>query len=388
MSRIVKDRVKETASTSGLAAFTLAGAVANFVSFASRMAVGDTTYYCADSGTQWEVGIGTYSAANTLTRSAVLDSSDAGAPVNFTAAPTVFMTIPAAIVQSGGLAASVAFSARSTAGQGIANNVPAKVTLNAKDYDTAGVFDATTNSRFQPLVAGYYLVNFGINGSSGGASFYGQFANLYKNGADIANGSGRGNWAYGNSAGAVFVDAGVASTRIVYLNGTTDYLELYGRVVGSGALTVTGFMEGFLLQPTSNGVVDKARISKTNAQNTVQNNVTKILFNNVSHDTGGIVDIANSRITPKKAGYYECKWRTSCAASAVRIFTTLQKNGNEVSRGIDLTTTTLTTPASSGADTIYCNGTTDYLEVFVYCGGVIGLESFDFTTFLQVTGPF
>lgn len=87
MSWVVVDRVKETTTTTGTGDIALAGAVSQFQAFSSVCAIGDTFYYAivGQSGTEWEVGFGTYSALNTLTRTRVLASSNAGAAVNFSA---------------------------------------------------------------------------------------------------------------------------------------------------------------------------------------------------------------------------------------------------------------------------------------------------------------
>jgi len=98
MALVVKDRVKETSTTTGTGTITLAGAVAGFQSF-SVIGNANTTYYAiVDSvaGT-WEVGIGTYTASGTtLSRDTVLESSNANALVNFAAgSKDVFVTYPA-----------------------------------------------------------------------------------------------------------------------------------------------------------------------------------------------------------------------------------------------------------------------------------------------------
>ena len=97
------DRVQETATTTGTGDITLAGAVTGFSTFASRYSTGDTLYYgineCASGGTPtgaWEVGLGTYSAANTLARTTVLASSNSDALVSFAAGDKrVFVTMTA-----------------------------------------------------------------------------------------------------------------------------------------------------------------------------------------------------------------------------------------------------------------------------------------------------
>ncbi len=99
MALVVKDRVKETTTTTGTGALSLAGAEANFIAFSAALSDGDTTYYAIVDSTNddFEVGLGTYaSAGNTLTRTTVLASSNAGSAVNLSAGTKdVFVTYPA-----------------------------------------------------------------------------------------------------------------------------------------------------------------------------------------------------------------------------------------------------------------------------------------------------
>jgi len=96
MALVLKDRVKETSTTTGTGTFTLLGAAAGFQSF-SVIGDGNTTYYTIDGGTEWEVGIGTYTLlGTTLSRDTVLESSNSGSLVNFSAGTkSVFCTYPA-----------------------------------------------------------------------------------------------------------------------------------------------------------------------------------------------------------------------------------------------------------------------------------------------------
>ena len=96
MALIVKDRVKETTTTTGTGTITLGGAVSGFQSFAA-IGNGNTTFYTIAGGAEWEVGIGTYtSSGTTLSRDTVLASSAAGAKVSFSAGTKdVFVTYPA-----------------------------------------------------------------------------------------------------------------------------------------------------------------------------------------------------------------------------------------------------------------------------------------------------
>ena len=96
MALVVKDRVKETTTTTGTGTLTLAGVASGFQSF-SVIGDGNTTYYTIDGGTEWEVGVGTYtSSGTTLSRDTILESSNGGTAVNFSAGTkNVFVTYPA-----------------------------------------------------------------------------------------------------------------------------------------------------------------------------------------------------------------------------------------------------------------------------------------------------
>ncbi len=93
MTLRIADRVKETTTTTGTGALTLAGAMTGFRAFSSVCtSPSDTCYYAIQgvdgSGVatgEWEVGLGTYSGANTLTRTTVLSSSNANAVVSLSA---------------------------------------------------------------------------------------------------------------------------------------------------------------------------------------------------------------------------------------------------------------------------------------------------------------
>jgi hypothetical protein len=96
MALVLKDRVKETTTTTGTGTYTLAGAVTGFQSF-SVIGNTNTTYYAITDGTNWEVGIGTYTASGTtLSRDTILESSNSNNAVNWGAgSKDIFCTYPA-----------------------------------------------------------------------------------------------------------------------------------------------------------------------------------------------------------------------------------------------------------------------------------------------------
>ena len=215
MAHIVADRIKETTSTTGTGSLTLTGAVAGFKTIASRLtADGDTGWFCAVNGSEWEVFLGTRSSASVLARTAVLASSNADAAVNFSAAPTVFSTVPGAKIAATGPIFSAYRSGNQT---GVTNNTYVKVQLDEVEFDTTGCFDNTTNYRFTPNVAGFYRFEWLVDAR--GTSLTVGHTQLWKNGELHKNGS----WAAHSSNVSLSVGAAV-----VYMNGSTDYVELYG----------------------------------------------------------------------------------------------------------------------------------------------------------------
>jgi hypothetical protein len=96
MALVIKDRVKETTTTTGTGAYTLAGAEQGYQAF-SVIGDGNTTYYTCTDNTEWEVGIGTYTASGTtLARTTILASSNSDAAVNWAAGEKfIFVTQPA-----------------------------------------------------------------------------------------------------------------------------------------------------------------------------------------------------------------------------------------------------------------------------------------------------
>ena len=97
MALVLKDRVKETTTTTGTGSFSLAGAVTGYDSF-GQIGNGNTTYYAVylDGGSEWEVGLGTYTSPSTLARTTILASSNAGSAVNFSAGQkTIWCDYPA-----------------------------------------------------------------------------------------------------------------------------------------------------------------------------------------------------------------------------------------------------------------------------------------------------
>ena len=124
----------------------------------------------------------------------------------------------------------VAASAYQSTGQSIPNVTWTKVSLAAEDFDTLGYFDSTTNYRFQPLIGGFYQVSGSLLFGTSCAVI---ICAIFKNGTEFKRGvqsgtTGSSGW-------------GSAVSSLVYLNGSSDYLELYGyHSLGSANVTSGG----------------------------------------------------------------------------------------------------------------------------------------------------
>lgn len=184
----VWDRLKEQASTSGLTAFTLTGAVAGFLAFSDRLTTnGDTTFYAAVYNNEWEVGLGTRTSSTVLARTAVIASSNGDAAVNFTAAPVVYSTTPGPTVSA--LLRAPAFRAYQSSSQALASGTLTAINFQTENYDTHNAFASnqfTVPTGFPGLYhfKGSISENGFGNGLGGGAT-----VTLYQNGTAVARGT-------------------------------------------------------------------------------------------------------------------------------------------------------------------------------------------------------
>jgi hypothetical protein len=113
-----------------------------------------------------------------------------------------------------------AFIARKTATQTIVSGALTKAVMEVEDYDTDNCFDLA-NSRFTPNVPGFYQVSALMYAAPSSGAAY---AHIYKNGADYLYGTGAPQGVSGASG-------------LVYMNGTTDYLEFW---VSSNTTSLSG----------------------------------------------------------------------------------------------------------------------------------------------------
>jgi hypothetical protein len=111
-----------------------------------------------------------------------------------------------------------------SANQTITAGVYTKLQFNNEVFDTDACYDPTTNYRFTPNKEGYYLVTgYAIIYRLAGPTLGTYILRLNKNGSLAKT-------LYG--VGVTVFDEG--SSHLIYMNGTTDYLELFGYGDGGG----------------------------------------------------------------------------------------------------------------------------------------------------------
>ena len=122
-----------------------------------------------------------------------------------------------------------AFTAyRNTTNQSFTSGVNTKIAYNAEDFDTNNNFDSTTNYRFTPTTAGYYLISASM--TYGGTLTRVQLK-LYKNGSNYSR------WIDTNGSDNTGIYNG---TSLVYANGSSDYFEVYGEFTGTSPVIFAG----------------------------------------------------------------------------------------------------------------------------------------------------
>ena len=174
----------------------------------------------------------------------ILEDATANA---FDAGPFVLSEAPISV-------ANPAFKAFLSASQtGLTSSADTKVNFDAIEYDVGGYYDNTTNYRYTPLVAGYYLIVF--SASCGGAIDIEDFIlNIVKN--DIFVTQGRLHMT--GLTNDDFFASSIHTQDIIHMNGTTDYLHCSARVHSEEATSPEirlgmdrSYFSGLLLQRTS-----------------------------------------------------------------------------------------------------------------------------------------
>jgi hypothetical protein len=139
----------------------------------------------------------------------------------------------------------------------------------------------------------------------------------------------------GNTSGSVTLDApAVSGSTVITLPTTTGTMMVNGPAFSAYAASP---------QSITSGVV------------------TKVLFGTEEFDTNN--NFASSTFTPTVAGYYQVNAQVYTGTPQSRLIFYIYKNGSSYKTGSDLNSSAYGTTMST---LVYMNGSTDYLDVYVY----------------------
>ena len=134
------------------------------------------------------------------------------------------------------------FKAQLSASQNTTSGVETKLTLSDEVFDSHNFFDATTNYRFQPTIAGYYKFDATVFVNGSPTAF---FLVFYKNGSGFNTGGTDLVGYYSN---------GIIGSTIIELNGSTDHVELYAKQTSATGFytggTLKSYLTGYLISGT------------------------------------------------------------------------------------------------------------------------------------------
>jgi len=260
MAFVIADRVRESSVSTGTGNFTLAGAVTGYQTFASVMATSDTTYYTiADQGgSNWEVGIGTFTSPSTLARTTILSSSNGGSVVTFTAGTKdVFISLPAGrTVQSVGggttglTPSSASYGVVSLAGTLVAGNGG----TGQSSYAVGDLLYASTTTALSYL-ADVATGNALISGGVGVAPSYGKIGlTTHISGTLGVGNGGTGTATTFTTGSVVFAGAsGVYSqdNTNLFWDDTNNRLGVGTATPGSSIETTAAVAAAFFVNPTT-----------------------------------------------------------------------------------------------------------------------------------------
>lgn len=125
----------------------------------------------------------------------------------------------------------IAFSAYATSGTSLTAATTTKVNFQSELFDTRGLYDAA-NSRFQPDVAGFYQINAKVRADIASNVILASY--IFKNGSGYKEGGFKNNTS-SQQGGLV--------SGLVYLNGTTDYVEIHAYTGSAGTTNASGSTE-------------------------------------------------------------------------------------------------------------------------------------------------
>jgi len=135
---------------------------------------------------------------------------------------------------------------RSGTNQVVASATNTQVFMQTEEFDTDSAYDNATNYRFQPAVPGYYMITGQITGYASGGSLTNVTAVIRRNLNPMRSAISNINFNATSST--------VAVSAIIALNGSTDYVTLWGQASGAGTVAFffgqsETFLQGHFVRP-------------------------------------------------------------------------------------------------------------------------------------------
>jgi hypothetical protein len=269
---------------------------------------------------------------------------------------------------------------KATLSAGFALSTPdTKIPFNVGTFNPQGYFNPTTN-QFKPLVAGYYQVNVQLLGDAPNWLI----AQVRKNGVTEI---------YSEQTSSPNTEA-VPVVGIVYLNGSTDYLEVWG--TPSGAMTIVNnaatYFTASLINQTNTRVVGIDAVARMDVTAGTMPNLVGISevqpgINGVTvsenFDPQSWFDTTTGRFTPTIPGYYQVDAYVTAISSFGNTWAGIFKNGVVQGQSVQAQSGTGNGTTASYSTVVFMNGTTDYLRLGAGTQGGAGIA---YTTGNSMTG--
>ena len=156
--------------------------------------------------------------------------------IKFASGTTVdFNTNTPSLTLGGDMKMTPSFYASLSANQSVSSATWTKVQVNTELFDTDSAYDNSSNYRFTPQVAGKYYIGANVTGGAGSGTGAGLYSAIYKNGSSVRE-------TYYNSYATYSLNRmGVILSSILDLNGSSDYVEIFGYVDNNtGSATFNG----------------------------------------------------------------------------------------------------------------------------------------------------
>ena len=195
--------------------FTVSGST---ITFASSLSVSDTIDFIMALGNVLDIGT---PSDSTVSSSKIIDGAVSLAKLSATGTKdaTTFLRGDNTFATPSGGENTPAFEAHFTGSQGFSDATDHKVICSSEIYDSDSCYDTTTG-RFTPTEAGRYVIYGQAYAGCGAANMYNHGTKIFKNGTAVLQ-----------SYIDLYTNTGNAGTEyiscVVYLNGSSDYVELY-----------------------------------------------------------------------------------------------------------------------------------------------------------------